>query len=107
LAVAGFAIEAVTGKTLDEYLQEVICKPLGLKHTTFGDAPAGTPETISQRATMSDPTTEWIQTSDWLLPLKKSCCGTGGSCAVIELLLKLLQAARVFGLRQTTWRRSS
>jgi methyl acetate hydrolase len=77
LAAAGFAIEAVTKEMLDQYLQDVICRPLGLTQTTFGDAPAGTPEKIDQRATMSDATTEWIRTTKRLMPLKKSCGGTG------------------------------
>ena len=34
--VLGGLIEIWSGQTLDEYLQENICKPLGLKHTFFG-----------------------------------------------------------------------
>lgn len=90
---AGKVLEAVSGKTLEEWVKEHICRPLGLTSLTF--FPDRDPEISSRAATTSHRNAwtgklEFIPGQSQPLPIGKDCLGGEGVYATIENLVAIL-----------------
>lgn len=77
---AGQALEKITGQALDEYIQQHICKPLGMKDTTFWPEKLPHTQTKDRKVKFSlrHPKTGRLEPTDWSLPEKHEMESGGG-----------------------------
>jgi methyl acetate hydrolase len=82
-------LEAITGQSLEDYLQEHICQPLGLRSTSFVP-PSHLPESIASRTIAGDSTSEWTEVNYPISSKPEIYAGGGGLYSTAEELSLIL-----------------
>lgn len=70
-------MEAIAGQSFEDYIQEHICQPLGLRSTSFV-VPSDLPDSIGSRTIAGDCTSEWRPVAYPISPKPSMHSGGGG-----------------------------